>query len=70
MVLYDGPGNSFWGSLELAFRAGARWGHGMRYMGMIHRVEQVTNRAEDYEYLLALCRNEIPKSEAQDPLVQ
>ena len=34
-----------------------------------HRVEQAMNRPEDYEYLLALCRNEIPKAEATDLLV-
>ena len=70
MVLYDGSGNSFLGSLELAFRAGAQWGRGMRYMRMIHMVEQVMNRAENYDYLLALCRNEITKSEARDLGVQ
>ena len=42
----------------------------MRYLGMIHRLEQTLNRPDDYEYLLALCRNEIPKSEAQVLLVQ
>ena len=70
MILYDGSGNSFVGSLERAFRAGAGWGTGMRYLGMIHRLEQAMNRPEDYDYLLALCRNEIPKSEAQGLLVQ
>ena len=41
-------------------------------MGMIHRVEHdiVMNRAEDYEYLLALCRNEMPKSEPEDLIIQ
>ena len=72
MVLYDGSGNSFVGLLGLAFRAGAQWGRGTRYniIGMMHRVEQVMNQAEDYEYLLALFMNEIPKSEAKDLLVQ
>ena len=42
----------------------------MRYMGRIHRVEQEMARAEDYDFLLALCRHEIPKSEAEDLLVQ
>ena len=56
--------------LGLAFSAGAQWGRGMRYMGMIHRVEHVTNQAEDYEFLLALCGSEIPRSEAEDLLVQ
>ena len=69
-VLYDGSGNSFVGLLRLAFSVGARWARGMRYMGMIHRVEQVMTRAEDYDFLLALCRNEIPRSKAEDLLVQ
>ena len=70
MVLYDGSGNSFLGSLELAFRAGVRWGRGTRCLGIIHRATQVLYRAEDYKYVLASCRNEIPKSVAQDLLVQ
>ena len=37
---------------------------------MIHRLEQSMNGPEDYDDLLALCRNEIPKSEAQELLVQ
>ena len=37
---------------------------------MIHRLEQTMTRPDDYEYLLALCRNEIPRLEAQDLLVQ
>ena len=69
MLMYDHSGNCFIGSLERAFRAGAGWAKGFRYLGMIYRVEQTMTRPEDYEYLLALCRNEIPKSEAQDLLV-
>ena len=37
---------------------------------MIHRLEHAMNRPVDYDYLLALCRNETPKSEAQGLLVQ
>ena len=70
MILYDQSGNSFVGSLERAFRAGAGWATGMRYLGTIHRLEQTMNRPDDYEYLRALCRNEIPRSEAQGLLVQ
>ena len=69
MLMYDHSGNSFVGSLERAFRAGAGWATGWRYLGMIHRVEQAMNRPEDYEYLLALCRNKIPEAEANDLLV-
>ena len=36
---------------------------------MIHRVEQAMHRPDDDEYLLALCRNELPKAEAKDLLV-
>ena len=69
MLMYDHCGNSLVGSLERAFRAGAGWATGWRYLGMIYRVEQTMTRPEDYEYLLALCRNEIPKAEANDLLV-
>ena len=66
MLMYDHLGNNFVGSLE---RAGAGWVTGWRYLGIIHRVEQNMTRPDDYDYLLALCRNEIPKAEAQDLLV-
>ena len=69
MLLYGHSGNCFVGSLERALRAGVGWATGWRYLGMIHRMEQTMTRPDDYEYLLALCRNEIPKSEAQDLLV-
>ena len=46
------------------------WGVGQRYLGTILRLEHELNRPEDYEYLLALCRSEIPKSDASDLLVQ
>ena len=69
MLMYDHSGNCFVGSLERALRAGAGWATGWRYLGMIYRVEQAMTRPEDYEYLLALCRNEIPKAEAKDLLV-
>ena len=69
MLMYDHSGNNFTGSLERAFKAEAGWVKGWRYLGMIYRVEQTMTRPSDYEYLLALCRNEIPKAEAQDLLV-
>ena len=68
VLMYDHSGNSFVGSLERAFRAGAGWATGMRYLGW-SRLEQTMTRPDDYEYLLALCRNEIPKSEVHDLLV-
>ena len=69
MLLYDHSGNCFVGSLEKALRAGVGWATGWRYLGMIHRMEQTMNRPDDYEYPLALCRNEIPKSEARNLMV-
>jgi hypothetical protein len=69
VLMYDHSGNNFVGSLERAFKAGAGWVQGWRYLGIIHRIEHDMTRPDDYEYLLALCRNEIPKAEAQDLLV-
>ena len=68
--MHDGSGDLFVGLLKLAFSTGARWGRGMIYMGMIHRVDQVMTWAEDYDFLLALCRHELPKSEAEDLLIR
>ena len=68
MLMYDHSGNCFVGSLERALRAGVGWATGWRYLGMIHRMEQAMNRPDDYEYRLALCRNEMHKSEAHDLL--
>ena len=70
VVLYDGEGNSFVGLLKAAVKTAREWGMGHRYLGMIQRQDHETNRPEDYDYLLALCRSEIPKSEACDLLVQ
>ena len=42
----------------------------MVYVGMIYRVEYVMTRAEDYDFLLALCGHELPKSEAEDLLIR
>ena len=39
---------------------------GQRYIGMIQRLVLEMNRPEDYDYLLALCSSEIPKSKACD----
>ena len=70
VILYDGEGNSFVGLLKAAVDIARKWGVGQRYLGMIQRLEHELNRPEDYDYLLALCRSEIPKSEASDLLVQ
>ena len=70
VVLYDGEGNSFVGLLKAAVDTARKWGVGQRYLGMIQRQEHEMNRPEDYDYFLALCRSEIPKSEAYDLLVQ
>ena len=70
VVLYDGEGNSTVGLLKAALQTARHWGMGQRYLGMIQRREHAMNRPEDYDYLLALCKCEIPKSEACDLLVQ
>ena len=70
VVLYDGDGHSFVGLFRAVMDTARKWGVGQRYLGMIHRLEHEKNRPEDYDYLLALCRREIPKSEASDLLVQ
>ena len=70
VVLYDGEGNSFVGLLKAAVKTAREWGMGHRYLGMIQRQDHKMDRPEDYDYLLALCRSEIPKSEACDLLVQ
>ena len=68
--LYDGEGNSFVGLLKAAVKTAREWGVGYRYFGTIQGQDHEMNRPEDYDYLLALCRSEIPKSEACDLLVQ
>ena len=70
MVIYDGAGNSTVGLLKAVLSTAREWGMGQRYLGIIQRQEHQMNRPEDYDYLLALCRSEIPKSEACDLLVQ
>ena len=70
VVLYDGEGNSTVGLLKAVLKTAREWGMGHRYLGMIHRQEHQMNRPEDYDYLLALCKSEIPKSEACVLLVQ
>ena len=69
-ILYDGEGNSLVGLLKAAVDIARKRGAGQRYLGMIQRLEHEMNRPEDYDYLLALGRSEIPKSEACDLLVQ
>ena len=70
VVLYDGEGNSFVGVLKAAVDTARKWAVGHRYRGMIRRLEHEMDRPEDYDYLLASCRSEIPKSEAWGLLVQ
>ena len=69
-ILYDGEGNSFVGLLKAAVDIARKWGVGQRYLGMIQLLEHEMNRPEDDDCPLALCRSEIPKSEACDLLVQ
>ena len=70
VILYDGEGNSFVGLLKAAVEIARKWEAGQRYLGMIQRLEHEMNRSEDYDHLLALCRSEIPQSEACALLVQ
>ena len=70
VVLYDGKGNCVVGLLKAAVDTARKWGVGQRYLGMIQRQEHAMNRPANYDYLLALRRSEIPKSEACDLLVQ
>ena len=58
------------GLLKAAVKPARECGMGQRYIDMIQRQDHEMNRPEDYDYLLALCRSEIPKSEACDLLVQ
>ena len=58
------------GLLKGAVDIARKWGVGQQYLGVVQRLEHEMNRPEDYAYLLALCRSEIPKSEACDLLVQ
>ena len=70
VILYDGDGHSFVGLFKAVIGIARKWGVGQRHLGMIQRLEHEMNRPEDYDYLLALCRSKIPKSEASDLLVQ
>ena len=70
VILYDGDGHSFVGLFKAAVDIARKWGVGQRYLGTIQRLEHEILRPEGYGYLLALCRSEIPKSEASDLLVQ
>ena len=70
VILYDGNGHSFVGLFKAAIDIARKWGVRQRCLGMIQRLEHEMNRPEDYDYLLALCRSEIPKSEASDLPVQ
>ena len=68
VILYDGKGNSFVGLLKAAVGIARTWGAEQRYLSMIQRLDPKMNR--DCDYLLALCRSEIPKYEACDLLGQ
>ena len=68
VIMYHGYGHSFVGLLRAAVDAARTWGVGQRHLGMMRRLEHEMNRPKDYDCLLALCRSEIPKSEASDLL--
>jgi hypothetical protein len=70
VVLLDKAGHSFTGKLRAALTHSARWPAGVRILGFIQRHEHHMQRADDYEYLLAIARHEVPLREACDMLVQ
>ena len=70
VILYDGDGHSYVGLFKAAVDIARTWGAGQRYLGMIQRLEHEMTRPEDCDYFFALCRSEMPKSEASDLLVQ
>ena len=70
VVLLDRAGHSFAGQLRAALTHSARWPPGQRILGFIQRTEHHMERADDYEYLLAIAKHEVPLREASDMLVQ
>ena len=70
VVLLDRAGHSFTGKLRVALNISARWPAGQRILWFIQRTEHHLERAEDYEYLLALAKHEVPLQEASDMMVQ
>ena len=57
------------GCLPRALRIARGWDGGQRFITFLYRVRHHMERAADYNYLMALCKHEIPKSEADDLLV-
>ena len=70
VILLDRAGRSFTGKLQAALARSARWPAGTMILGFIQRTEHHMERADDYEYLLAIARHEVPLREACDMLVQ
>ena len=70
VVLLDRAGHSFTGKLRAALTDSAHWPAGMRIVGFIQRTEHHMERDDDYEYLQAIAKHEIPLREASDMLVQ
>ena len=70
VVLLGRSGNCFTGRMRAALTHSARWPAGQRMMGFIQRTEHDMTRADDYGYLLALAKHEVPLHGASDMLVQ
>ena len=70
VVLLDRAGHSLIGKLRAALNVSAGWPAGQMILGFIQRTERHSERAEDYEYLLALAKHEVPLREASGMLVQ
>ena len=70
VVLLDKAGQFFTGKLKTALTHSARWPTGVRILGFLERHEHHMERADDYEYLLALAKHEVPLKEASGMRVQ
>ena len=70
VVLYDGDGHSFVRLFRAVMDIAKTRGVGKLYLSMIHRLKHTMGHPGDYDYLLELCRSEIPTCEVSDLLAQ
>ena len=68
VLLIGSSGEIFHGSLRLGFRTIRHWEAGYRLLIITDRQEHVLARPHDYEYLLACCRGEVDRHEAEELL--
>ena len=69
-VLLDTAGNVFTGKLRAALTHITPWPAGQRLMGLMTRTEHELTRADDYEYLLARAKHDVPLHGASGMPVQ